>query len=319
MKRRSLVQLLGGMALPGTSAFAQSGSGKPLRLVLPLSTGTLTDTVCRMIAPKLSAILNQPVVVDNKPGGNGLIGVQEVLRAAPDGNTLLAASVSSLAINMALLKNPPYDSRRDFTPIAGAYVANHVWMVKPSFPARTFPEFIAYAKKNPGKISAGHFSTLVKIQYAAIEKMAGIELLQVPYKAIGPALTDLMGGTLDLCLTDTSGAVPYAKAGTLRILGISAPTRNPLVPDWPCVAEFVPGFDFTSWTAMVGPLGMQRDVVNRLNAAITQALKQPDISEKLIQAGTTPMIYSPEELKSFIDTEVTKWTRVVREAKLEQE
>lgn len=319
MQRRSLFKLLASLALPGTSAYAQSTSGKTIRIVVPLSVGTGTDTVTRLIAPKLSAILGQPIIVDNKVGGNGLIGVQDVLRSAPDGTTLLMGSVSSLAINTAMMKNPPYDPRRDFTAIAGAYTANHVWLVRPNFPARTFGEFIAYMQKNPGKVNIGQASTLVKIQLAALQKMAGVDFVEVPYKTLGPTITDVISGTLDMTLIDTGAALTQVKSGQLRALAVSSPKRNPFAPDWPAVSETVPGFDFTSWTALVGPAGMPRDVVSKINAAMVQVIKQPDMLQRLEQIANVPMILTPDELKSFMDAEVAKWTRVVKEAKIEQE
>lgn len=319
MKRRTLIQALGAAALPATSVRAQPLSGRPLRLIVPAGAGNGTDIITRSFAPRLSAILGQPVVVENKAGANGVVGAQEVIRAAPDGHTLLVASVSSLAINMAMMKSPPYDSRRDFTPVAGAYVANHVWVVRSSFPAQTFAEFIAYCKQHPAKVTVGAASTLVKIQVAAIQKMAGISIMEVPYKAIGAATTDLLGGTIDMTLLETGSSVPYIKAGQVRALAVSSPKRNPVLPDCPAVAEVVPGFDFGSWTAMVGPAGMAPDVVARLNAAMLQVQKTPEFTEKLDQGGMVPMVMTPEQLKTYLGAEVGKWTRVVREAKIEQE
>ncbi len=319
MKRRALIQWVGAAALPATGVLAQPASGRPIRLIVPAGAGNGTDIITRSFAPKLSAILGQPVVVENKAGANGLVGVQEVIRAAPDGHTLLVASVSSLAINMAMMKNPPYDSRRDFTPIAGAYVANHVWVVRPSFPAQTFQEFLAYAKQNPAKVTVGAASTLVKIQVAAIQKMAGIELLEVPYKAIGAATTDVLGGTIDMTLLETGSSIPYVKAGQVRALAVSSPKRNPVLPDCPAVAEFIPGFDFGSWTAMVGPAGTPPEVVARINAAMLQVQKHPEFTQKLDQGGMVPMTMTSDQLKAYLGAEVAKWTRVVREAKIEQE
>ncbi len=319
MKRRTLIQLLGATALPSTGVLAQPTSGRPVRLIVPAGAGNGTDLITRSFAPRLSTLLGQPVIVENRPGGNGLVGAQEVIRSAPDGNTLLVASVSSLAINMAMMKTPPYDSRRDFSAVAGAYVANHVWVVKPSFPAQTFAEFIAYAKRNPSKVTVGSASTLVKIQVAAIQKMAGISIMEVPYKAIGAATADLLGGTIDMTLLETGSSVPYVKAGQVRALAVSSPKRNPVYPDCPAVAEIVPGFDFGSWTAMVGPPGMAPEVVAKLNAAMLHVQKQPEFTQRLDHGGMVPMVMTPDQLKTYIGTEVDKWTRVVREAKIEQE
>lgn len=319
MKRRSVSTLLAGLALPASSAFAQFSSGRPLRLIVPIGPGSFSDTFARMLAPRLGVLLNQPVIVETKAGGNGLIGVQELMRSAPDGNTVMLSSASALAINMAVLKNPQYDSRRDFTPIAGGYVASQAWMVHGKFPALTFADLIAYAKSNPGKLKAGESSTLVKIQYSVFENMIGTELLQVSYKSLNTATMDLAGGTIDLFVQTISTAHALAKNGQVRGLGVSSPKRNPLVPDWPAIAEFLPGFDCSSWSALVGPANMPREVVNRINAAVTQVLNQPDFADNLIQGGSTPFLISPEQLKAFIETEVTRWTRMARQAKIEPE
>jgi len=318
MKRRSIFKLLG-LALPSTGTFAQTASGRAIRLVVPLSAGTTSDFVARLIAPHLSANLGQSVVVENKAGANGVIGVQDVLRSPPDGNTLLLGSVSPLAINMALVKNLPYDPRRDLTPIASGYSANHVWTVKSTFPARTMAEFIAYAKQNPGRVSIGHSSSLVMIQISALAKMAGIEVLPVPYKVTGATITDVLGGTLDVTLLDANTAAPLAKSGQIRVLGVSSLKRNPITPDWPAISETVSGFDFSSWSALVGPPGMPRDVVNKINAAMANALKQKEVLDKFQQAGIVPWISTPDELKAHIDAEVTKWIKLARDANIQPE
>lgn len=318
MKRRSILKLLG-VALPAPGVFAQTGSSRPIRIIVPLTSGTPSDAMTRIIAPSLSALLGQPVVVENKPGANGIIGTQELMRSAPDGNTLMMSSVSALATNMALVKNLPYDSRRDFTPIAGAYSANHVWMVKPNFPARNMAEFVAHLKKNPGKVSVGSSSALQQLQLAAFDKMAGTEMLVVPYKSTAAGFTDFLGGTLDLCLTDMGGAATWVRGGQARVLGVTTLKRNPLQPDWPAISETVPGFDFSSWTALVGPAGMPQDVVNRLNVAMNQVLKQKDILDKFKDASTVPLALTPGEFQTFLNAEIAKTLRVAREANIQPE
>jgi tripartite-type tricarboxylate transporter receptor subunit TctC len=273
----------------------------------------------RIIAPSLSALLGQQVIVENKPGANGIIATQELMRSAPDGTTLMMSSVSALAINMALVKNLPYDSRRDFSPIAGAYSSNHVWMVKPNFPARNMAEFVAHLKKNPGKVSVGSSSALQQLQLAAFDKMAGTEMLVVPYKSTAGGFTDFLGGTLDLCLTDMGGAATWVKGGQARVLGVTTLKRNPLQPDWPAISETVPGFDFSSWTALVGPAGMSPELVNRLNAAMNQVLKQKDILDKFKDASTVPLVFTPNDLKTFINAETAKAIKVAREANIQPE
>jgi tripartite-type tricarboxylate transporter receptor subunit TctC len=318
MKRRLLLQLLG-TALPASGVFAQSASGRPLRIIVPLSAATPTDSITRLIAPGLSALLGQPVIVENKPGANSVIAVQELMRAAPDGNTLMMSSVSGLAMNMALVKNLPYDSKRDFTPIAGAYSANHAWLVKTNFPARTIPELIAHLKKNPGKVSVGSSSALQQLQLAAFDKMAGTQMLVVPYKSTATSFTDFLGGTLDLCLYDMATALAQVKGGQVRALGVATLKRNPLAPDWPAISETLPGFDFASWSALVGPAGMPPEVANRISAAVAQVLKQKEMVDKFTEGGTVPMIMNPGELKAFISSEVDKSIRVAREANIQPE
>jgi tripartite-type tricarboxylate transporter receptor subunit TctC len=316
MKRRLVLQLLG-TALPSTGVFAQATTGRPIRIIVPLSAATPTDSITRLIAPGLSTLLGQPVIVDNKPGANSLIAVQELMRAAPDGNTLMMSSVSALAMNMALVKNLSYDSRRDFTPIAGAYSANHAWLVKSNFPARTIPELIAHLKKNPGKVSVATSSALQQLQLAAFDKMAGTEMLVVPYKSTATSFTDFLGGTLDLCLYDMATALAQVKGGQVRALGVATLKRNPLAPDWPAISETLPGFDFASWSALVGPAGIPPDVANRISVAVAQVLKQKEMVDKFTEGGTVPMIMTPNELKAFIASEVEKSIRVAREAKIE--
>lgn len=316
MKRRRVLQLLGA-AFPAGGVLAQSGSGRPIRIIVPLSPATPTDSITRLIAPSLSTLLGQPVIIENKPGANSLIAVQELMRSAPDGNTLMMSSVSALAMNMALVKNLPYDSRRDFTPIAGAYSANHAWLVKANFPARTIAELIAHLKQNPGKVSVGSSSALQQLQLAAFDKMAGTEMLVIPYKSTATSFTDFLGGRLDLCLYDMASALAQVKGGQVRALGVATLKRNPLAPDWPAISETRPGFEFASWSALVGPAGMPPDVANRISAAVAQVLSQKEMIDRFTEGGTVPMVMNPAELKAFIRSEVDKSIRVAREARIE--
>lgn len=317
MNRRSVFKLLG-LAWPGAGAVAQTASGRT-RLVVPLGAGSVSDFVARLIAPHLAASLGQPVVVDNKPGGNGIIGVQDVMRSPPDGSAILLGSVSPLAINVALMKNLSYDPRRDLTPIAGVYNAHHVLTVKSTSAARTLPEFIDYAKQRPGRVSIGTSSTLVKAQILAINKMAGIDVLVVPYKDTAATFTDVLGGTLDAAFTDLVTVTPHVKSGAARVLAVSSLKRNPAAPDWPAISETLPGFDFASWSALVGPPGMPREVVNKINAAVGNALKQKDVQDKFAQSGILPWTTTPDELKAFLNAQAEKWIRLAQELNMQPE
>lgn len=320
MNRRSFLKTAGlTFLLPASGAFAQGVSGRPIRIVVPLPAASSNDFVTRVIVPHLSASLGQPVYVDNKAGGNGIIGTMDVIKAAPDGNTLLLASLSPLAINVALLKNLPYDPRRDVTPIAGASLTNHVLMVKSTFPARTFPEFIAHAKQQPGKVSVGYSTAAVQVQIATMSKLAGIELLPVPYKGTPATITDVLNGSLSATLVDPGNALAQTKGGQMRALAVTSLKRNPVTPDWPAISETLPGFDFPSWNALVGPPSMPRELVNKINAAMNNALKRKDVVDKYAQGGTIPLIMTPDEVKAYIEAETTKWIKLAKEANIQPE
>jgi tripartite-type tricarboxylate transporter receptor subunit TctC len=258
-------------------------------------------------------------VVENKAGGNGIIGTQEVIRAAPDGHTLMCGSLSPLAVNVALVKNLPYDPLKDLTPIAGTSLTNHVLMVKSDSPIRTFADFISHAKKNPGKVSVGYSTTTVQVQIATMNQLAGIQLLAVPYKGSPATLTDVIGGVLDATLTDPGNALAQDKAGAMRALAVSSLKRNPSTPDWPAISETLPGYDFPSWNALVGPANMPRDLVYRLSGAVAQALRQKEVVERYAAHGTIPMVMGPDELRTFMQAEAAKWVRLAREANIQPE
>lgn len=318
MKRRAFIPAIA-LALAASSALAQTPGDRAIRIVVPLGPGTPSDAMTRAIAPSLSAILGQPVIVENKPGANGIIAIQELMRAKPDGTTLLMGSVSPLAINMALFKKLPYDPRTDLTAVGGAYTANQVWVTRSAFPARTMSELIAYAKQNPDKVSAAHYSSLTQIQLSALNSLAGTNLLMVPYKSTTTAYTDLFGGTVDLALMDMAGAIAQVKGGKVRALAVTTLKRNPLAADWPAVSETIPGYDFASWSALVGPPGMPRDVVERINSALVQSLKRKDIMQTMAEGGVIPWATTPDELKAHIDKEVPRWSKLAREANIQPE
>jgi tripartite-type tricarboxylate transporter receptor subunit TctC len=320
MKRRSFLKSLGlALALPAGGALAQAASGRAVRVVVPLPAGTSNDMAARVLTPHLSNILGQTFIIENKAGGNGVIGTMDVVRSAPDGRTLLLGSLSPLAINVALVKNLPYDPRRDVTPIAGISHTNWVLMVKSGSPIRNVADFIAYAKQRPGKVSIGYSTTAVQVQIATFNRMAGVDLLPVAYKGTPATLTDVINGNLDATLTDPGNALSQVKGGRLHAVAVSSPKRNPLVPDWPAIAETVPGFDFTAWNALVGPAAMPAELVNRISGAVNRALKEKEVVERYAAHGTTPLIMSPDEVKTFIHSETAKWVRLTREANIQPE
>jgi tripartite-type tricarboxylate transporter receptor subunit TctC len=322
MKTRNFLRALGlalALGFASHSSFAQNYPARPVRMVVPLPAGTATDMAARMLGQQLGAALGQPFVIDNKPGANSVIGVMDVLRAPPDGYTLLLGAISPLAANVALVKNMPYDPRRDLTPVGGFGQTMHALVVKSNHPARTLAEFIAYAKKHPGKINVGSSTSSTQVQIATFNKLAGLDMLTIPYKGVPATVTDLIGGTLDIAWVDLSNAIAQTKGGNLRALAVTSAKRNPLVPDWAPVAETLPSFDFTAWLAVVGPSGLPRDVVDRLNAAMGQVLQQAEVQEQLASIGMTPMSLSPNQLESFMASETTKWIVLAKQANVEPE
>lgn len=320
MKTRTFLKAVGLAAmLPAPAVWAQSAAGRQIRVIVPLPAGSSNDTSTRVQAPILAQLLGQPVVIDNKAGGGGVIGTMEVVKAAPDGLTLMAGSLSPLATNVALVKNMTYDPRRDLTPIAGSTLTNHVLVVRADSPIKTFADFIAYAKQRPGKVSIGYSTSLVQLQIASINKLAGVDLLPVPYKGAPATVTDTIGGVLDATMANPGPTIEMVKAGRLRAIAVTSLKRNAITPDWPAISETLPGFDFGAWNAWVGPAGMPRELVNRLSSAIAQTLRRPEVVQQLALEATQPLIMGPDEVKAYIEAEVAKYVRLAKEAGIQPE
>ncbi|MBB3221611.1 Bug family tripartite tricarboxylate transporter substrate binding protein [Pseudoduganella umbonata] len=320
MKTRTFLKTLGlAVLLPTSVTVAQAQSKRPVRVIVPLPAGSSNDFATRVLTQQLYGILGQSFIVDNKAGGNGTIGTLDVLRAKPDGLTLMCGSNSPLAANVAFVKNLPYDPLRDFTPIAGVTLTNHVLLVKASHPARTLAEFIAYAKQRPGKVSVGSSTASVRLQIATLNQRAGIQLMDVPYRGTPASITDVMGGVLEATLTDPGNALSQVQGGQMRALGVTSLRRNPATPSWPAISETLPGFDFPSWNALVGPAGMPRDVVQRLADAVAKARKHPDVVAALKRHGSTTLDMGPEQLKDFMAAETSKWVSLARAAGIQPE
>ena len=318
MRRRTFLKAMGlTLALPATRVLAQGG--RNIRMIVPLPAGSSNDSATRVISAALAPLLGQAIVVDNRAGGAGLIGTMDVVRAAPDGLTLMCGSLSPLAANVAFVKNLPYDPRRDITPIAGATLTNHVLVVAPSSPIRSFADFIAYAKERPGRVSIGYSTAIVQLQIATLNKLAGIELMPVPYRGAPASVTDVMAGVLTATMANPGPAIQQEKSGQLRPLAVTSLKRNPVTPEWPAISETLPGFDFPSWNAFVGPVGLPPEQVSRLSAAIAQALKQDDVVQRLGNEATQPLMMGPDELKAYIAAEVEKYVRLGKEAGIQAE
>jgi tripartite-type tricarboxylate transporter receptor subunit TctC len=316
---KAFVLALGCAAVAGPALAQGAYPSRPIRMVVPFPPGAATDLAARVIGQQLGTSLGQTVVVDNKPGAGGSIAAMEVIRSAPDGYTLLFSSNSAISSNVALLKKIPYDPNKDFSPVAGAGETALVLLVKSGFPVKDLKELMLYVKQHPGKVTAGYGSSSSQVSIAMLNKLGGLDTLLVPYKGIPLAVNDVLGGTLDYTFADIGNALAQVKGGAMRALGVTSPKRTPLAPDVPAIAEILPGFDITAWFAIVGPAGIPKDVVDKLNAATTQALKTSEMKEKLAHIGLSPMPMPPAQLKTFIGTEVVKWTRLVKDAGVEPE
>jgi tripartite-type tricarboxylate transporter receptor subunit TctC len=318
MRRRFLVTLALALGL-GTAltAQAQGTSDRPLRLIVPFPAGTSTDIVARVLAQHLGAALNQTVVVDNKPGAGGSIGAMEVVRAAPDGNTLLFASNSAAASNVALLKAMPYDPAKDLTALGGVADGVLVLMVRADHPARNLQDFIAYLAQRPGKVSAGYGSATSQISIALLNKLAKLDVLAVPYKGIPLAVNDTIGGVVDFTFVDMGNAMAQAKGGKMRALAVAAANPSALMPELPALGARLPGFDVTAWLALFGPAGMSPEAVSRLGTAIGNIVGTPEMREKLASIGMQPMPMTSQQLKRFVPDEIVKWKQLAQHANIQ--
>ena len=309
------------LLLTGPAALAQSSyPSKTITLVLPFAAGSGTDTTTRLIAAKLSGALGQSVVVDNKPGANGMLAATFVARAAPDGYTLFVTTNTTHSANPSLMKQLTYDPVKDFTPIARTGNLPFFLVVNPELPAKTVQELTTYAKANPGKLTYGSGSSGAIVMGAPYARRAGLDMLHVPYKSSPPALADVMGGRVNMMFVDIPTGLPLVNAGKLRALAVTTRERSAIIPDLPSMQEAgVPDFDITSWQGWFGPANMPKDVVTKLNAAIRAVIDDPDIKKQLAERGMDAFSGTPEQLGKFVDEQLVLWTRLIKDAGIEPE
>jgi len=303
-------------AVSGATAFAQSYPSKPIRVVVPATPGGAIDLAARTIGAKLTEAWGQPVVVENKGGAAGIVGSDSVAKAAPDGHTL-ALVASSHAINPSLYAKLPFDTVKDFAPVILTHVVPLVLVVNQALPAKSVNEFISYAKANPGKLSfassgnggAPHLSAEL------FKAMAGIDMLHVPYKGSTAAHPDLLSGQVPVMFDTVVAIAPHVKSGRVRALGVTTTRRSAVLPDVPPISQAgLPGYDTSTWGGVLAPGGTPMEIVAKLNAEIARILKMPDVRERMMNAGSEPGGGTPEQFKAFIDAEMIKWAKVVKDS-----
>ena len=316
LPRRTFLQLAAGaVVLPAVSrvASAQAYPSRPVRILVGFTPGGGADIVARLMGQWLSERLGQAVVIENRPGAATNIAMEAVARAAPDGYTL-ATVTSTNAINATLYDNLKFDFARDIAPIGSISSVPNVMAVNPSVPVRTVPEFIAYAKANPGKVNvaSGGIGTGPHVASELFKMMAGVDMVHVSYRGGGAALTDLLGGQVQVMFPVTSPSIAYIRAGSLRALAVTTATRSEALPDLPTVGEFIPGYEASSLSGLGAPKNTPPDIVDKLNREINAGLADPKIKTRIADLGGTAFPGSPSDFAKVITEETEKWAKVIK-------
>jgi len=323
LRRRQLLCLAAGAAAPpvwSRIAWAQAYPSRPVRIIVGFPAGSTSDIIARVLGQWLSERLGRPFVIDNRPGASGNIATEAVVRAPPDGYTLLLVG-SNHAINATLYQGLNFDFMRDIAPIASVMRTPGVMEVNPSVRAQTVPEFIAYAKANPGKInmaSAGN-GTVIHLAGELFNMMAGVDLIHVPYRGAPPALTDLLGGQVQVMFDNLPTSLEYIKAGKLRPLAVTTATRLDVLPSVPPLADFVPGYETSLWQGLGAPRNTPAEIIDKLNKEINAGLADPDFRARLADLGGTVLARSPADFGKLIADDAAKWAKVIKFAGIKPE
>ena len=297
------------------SSFAQNWPSKPLRYIVPFPPGAFNDTLGRTIATELSKTLGQPMVVDNRPGGNSIIGTEAAAKSAPDGYTLFGAALPFSVIQS--LYKTPFDVTKDFAPITLAGISANLLVAHPSFPANSVKELIDYARRNPGRINYGSSGngTSVHLSMELFKSMTKTYMLHIPYRGSAPVVTDLLAGQVDVMFDNVPNVIGHVRAGKMKALAVSTAQRSALAPDVPTVAEAgVPGYELAVWFGVLAPAGTPRDIIGRLNTEIVKVLNSPDIKDRFAKQGVEVRTSTPEQFSEFLKSEVARWAKVIKDA-----
>jgi tripartite-type tricarboxylate transporter receptor subunit TctC len=315
----ALAFVFAGVASSATLAQNPAYPTRTITLVLPFAAGSGTDTTTRLISRELGTALGVGMVIDNKPGANGSIAANYVARAAPDGYTLFVTTNTSHSANPYLLKTMSYDPIKDFTPIARTGDLPFMLVINPEIPANSVAELIALAKKDPGKYSYASGSSSAIVSGATFARLAGIDLLHVPYKSSPPALTDVIAGRVSMMFVDVPTGLPHVDAKVLKPLAVTTQRRSALLPDLPTMDDTVKGFDITSWQGYLGPANLPKDIVTRLNTEIRKIIERPDIKQELAKRGMEAFSGTPEEFDAFLKEQLVVWEKLIKDAGIEKQ
>ncbi len=313
--------LAAALALGATVPAALAQASKPIRLIVPFPAGGATDLFARTLSQKMGEKLGTSIVIDNKPGAGGSLGSDMAAKAPADGLTLLLATTSTHSIGPALGGKLPYDTVRDFTPIAHVGNAPSIMLVPNSSPAKTVKEWIEYARKNPGKLnyaSSGN-GTIVQLTAELFKAQAGLYVTHIPYKGTALAIPDLVSGQLDVLFDSLPTGMPHVRDGRLRALGVTTLKRSPLAPDLPPIADTLPGYESNTWFGLYGPKGLGADIVTRVNTAANQALNDPEVRNKLTTLGIEPVTSTPTQFSKMVADDLAKWRKIISERKIVNE
>ena len=296
------------------AAQADDFPSKPIRIVVPFPPGGATDAAARLVATRMGEKWGQPVVVDNRAGAGGNVGSDLVAKSAPDGYTLVMGVTGSHAINTSLYSKMPYDPVADFVPVSQVAVVPNVLVVHPSVPARNLAELVALARREPGKLNYASLGngTAAHLGMEMLKSAAGIDVAHVPYKGSAPAVSDLLGGQVQMMVDGLPSALPHVKAGQLRAIALTSLRRAPALPDLPTIAETYPGFYADAWSGLFAPKGTPQPIVDKLSGEVQRILRLPDVREKLAALGAEPVGSTPAEFSAHLKREIDKWAKVVK-------
>jgi tripartite-type tricarboxylate transporter receptor subunit TctC len=314
--------LVAGLVMVAAVAHAQNYPAKPVRVITPFTAGSAIDTLARVLGQKLGDTWGQQVVIDNRIGANGIIGTEAAAKAPPDGYAVYLGNISTLAVNPHLYLKLPYDALRDFAPVTLAATIPVVLVVHPSLPVKSVRELIALAKAHPGQLNyaSGGTGSAQHLPMEMLRVDTGINIMHVPYKGLGPAFSDVLGGQVPMMFTGVSNVVPYMKAGRLRVLAIGSPKRSPSLAEVPTVAEAgVPGFDFDSWTGYLVPVGTPANLIARLHTDITRTLTAPDVRDKLVTLGFDLVGGTPDAFATLIRNDIARFGKLIKAAGIRAE